>query len=140
MLLVPHFRKTVLPPHEGSAVFRVDFPDFLLPVYIVLVDPFNASPAPIIAAGAELAVNPTVPPQGLMHYAFPFFLRCVLNQERFHTSPPFPAMPYSISDFAGMAVFFYPVIHYYHYYAYQVNRLKSSFHRLINGSCFFRVS
>ena len=39
-----------LPPHERSTVFLIDLPDFLFPVYVILINPLDASSAAVVAS------------------------------------------------------------------------------------------
>ena len=47
---------------ERSPVFRIDLADLLQPVDIRLINAFDPSTAPVVAARTKLAVNPTTTP------------------------------------------------------------------------------
>ena len=49
-------------------------------------DAFDPSAAPVVTAGAELALGPTAAPQGLSHDLLPLLPGRILDQNGFHIS------------------------------------------------------
>ena len=84
MRTVGIFSCAALSPQKVRAVFSVDFPEFLFSVDIRLVNGFRSSPAPVVAPGAELAVDPARTPQRLINDPFPLFPRGIFDQNGFH--------------------------------------------------------